>query len=78
MEAFAMAVALSILFTKRWITFTAFAWAILIGYSRMALGVHYPSDVIAGMIAGTLIGWLVPYVSYLFPLNKKSRPPGAE
>jgi undecaprenyl-diphosphatase len=32
----------------------------LVAYSRMALGVHYPSDVLAGMIIGSLIGWLVP------------------
>lgn len=36
-----------------------FIWAILIGYSRMYLGVHYPLDVIGGALLGIFIGWLV-------------------
>lgn len=36
-----------------------FAFAVLTGYSRMYNGVHYPSDVLAGAIAGILIGWLI-------------------
>jgi undecaprenyl-diphosphatase len=33
--------------------------AILIGYSRIALGVHYPSDVVTGAILGILVGLLI-------------------
>ena len=32
--------------------------AILIGYSRVYLGVHYPSDVLSGALCGILIGYL--------------------
>ncbi|MCT4582614.1 MAG: phosphatase PAP2 family protein [Flavobacteriales bacterium] len=39
------------------------AWAGLIAYSRMYLGVHYPSDVFVGGILGGLIGWGVYFVS---------------
>jgi membrane-associated phospholipid phosphatase len=28
----------------------------------MALGVHYPSDVLAGILIGTFIGWIVPWI----------------
>ncbi|MFD1551306.1 phosphatase PAP2 family protein [Putridiphycobacter roseus] len=33
-----------------------FPWAILIGYSRIYLGVHYPADIIGGAILGCTIG----------------------
>jgi undecaprenyl-diphosphatase len=31
--------------------------ALLISFSRIYLGKHYPSDVLAGALIGTLIGW---------------------
>ena len=34
-------------------------WAGLIAYSRVYLGVHYPGDIVAGAVAGSLLGWLV-------------------
>nr|WP_228517557.1 phosphatase PAP2 family protein [Aliidiomarina indica] len=36
-----------------------YGWATLVAISRVALGVHYPSDVIAGAILGTAIAALV-------------------
>jgi undecaprenyl-diphosphatase len=60
LEAFAIAVALSSLVPKRKFVIPVFIWACLVAYSRMALGVHYPSDVLSGMIIGSLIGWLIP------------------
>ncbi len=62
LEAFAMAAAISILFSRKPIILPVYLWAIMVAYSRIALGVHYPSDVLAGIMIGTLIGWFVPWV----------------
>jgi undecaprenyl-diphosphatase len=34
------------------------AWAVLIGFSRIHLGVHYPGDVLGGFIVGWGVGAL--------------------
>ena len=36
-----------------------FAWATLVAYSRIYMGVHYPGDVIVGAAVGTLIGFIL-------------------
>ncbi len=58
--AFATATALT-LSTKKWyVAVPAFAYAGLVGYSRMRLGAHYGSDVLAGIIVGvgtSLLTW---------------------
>lgn len=51
-EAFATATSLSIAFPKWYVIAPSFVWASAMGYSRMHLGVHYPSDVLAGAIIG--------------------------
>lgn len=41
---------------RKWIL--VFAWAALIAYAQVYVGVHYPSDVICGALFGTLVGYL--------------------
>ena len=42
-----------------WLGITLLVWAPLVGLARIIMGVHYPSDVVAGMMLGVLIGGLV-------------------
>lgn len=61
-EAFAMATAISLMYRRKKITITIMLWALLVGYSRMALGVHYFSDVLGGMTLGILLSIGINYL----------------
>jgi undecaprenyl-diphosphatase len=63
--AFATATALSLDYPKWYVIAPSFAYAGTVAYSRMHLGVHYPSDVLASMIIGSGCA----YVSHI--VNKK-------
>ena len=43
-----------------------FSWALIIGYSRVYLGVHYPSDVLVGGMVGIVIAQILYYLSLEF------------
>ena len=47
---------------KVWMVLLGIILPLLIGLSRVALGVHYPTDVIAGWLIGALIIFLVPFL----------------
>lgn len=57
-EAFATATSLSLAFPKWYVIAPSFIWASAAGYSRMHLGVHYPSDVLVGALIGSGSAWL--------------------
>lgn len=56
---FAVSTFLSLVMRQRWVAFSLFTWALLQCYSRMYLGVHYPGDILGGIVVGVLAGWLV-------------------
>ena len=75
--AFAAATALAVLVPwTRWWAFAFAAWA---AYSRVYLGVHYWTDVIAGAVLGVVVGYVVARVvqrrRFLTP--PRSAPPAA-
>ncbi len=61
--AFAFACALWRTAAEKWMKWAALACAVLMAFSRLYVGVHYPSDVLTGvavgLLAGLLGGWLV-------------------
>ena len=64
-SAFATATSLSLAYPKWYIIVPSYAWAGTVGYSRMHLGVHYPSDVLAGALIGSGCAYLT------FKVNQK-------
>lgn len=58
-NSFAVAMLMSLVMRHRAVTISLFSWALLQSYSRVYLGVHYPGDILGGLLVGILAGWLV-------------------
>lgn len=76
--AFALATSLSIRYPKWYVIAPSMLWAGAVGFSRMQMGVHYPSDVIGGMFIGAGTAFVNVYVNrwlnrLIFPESKKRK-----
>lgn len=56
--AFATATAMSLSYKKWYITVPSYVYAGFVSYSRMRLGVHYPTDLLGGILIGVGSGFL--------------------
>lgn len=56
---FAIATLVSFIMRHRLVAIALYGWALVQCYSRMYLGVHYPGDILGGIVVGLLAGWLV-------------------
>lgn len=54
---------------RRWYTVAIMVWVIVVSYSRIYLGVHYPKDLLFGLVDGTL--WFLLWWRGAFLLAKK-------
>ena len=60
--AFVMAIQLMVFFPA--FILLGFLWATAIGISRVALGVHFPGDIIAGAMLGSLCGLIAASIMF--------------
>lgn len=58
-NSFGIALFTSLLFKNKLYTGFIFTWSLLVIYTRIYLGVHFPGDVLGGMILGLILGYLM-------------------
>ncbi|MBE9487732.1 MAG: phosphatase PAP2 family protein [Bacteroidetes bacterium] len=65
-NSFGLAIYISLISRKRWVIVLFFTFALLTSYSRIYLGVHYPSQILFGTVVGLISGFLSYKIFSLF------------
>ncbi len=73
-NAFAAATSISLSYPKWYIIAPSYLWAGTVGFSRMDLGVHYPSDVLAGAVIGAGSAYLTYMINQKLNPKRRSNP----
>ncbi|MCE5330717.1 MAG: phosphatase PAP2 family protein [Bacteroidales bacterium] len=58
-NSFGFALLSSLVFKQKTYTAFVFIWAAIVSYSRIYLGVHYPFDILGGMVVGVMAALIV-------------------
>ena len=69
--AFSAATSWSLAYPKWYVIAPSMLWASAVGYSRMHLGVHYPSDVFVGALVGAGSAWLSKVLTHKIQYRRK-------
>ena len=56
-NSFAVSALIALIVRHRAVMISLFSWALLQCYSRVYLGVHYPGDILGGIVVGLLAAW---------------------
>ena len=70
-NTFALCVFVSLLIRSWWITAAMTAWSLINCWTRIYLGMHFPSDIAAGLLWGAVCG-ICTYSMYKYFYNKSS------
>ncbi|MDE5421444.1 phosphatase PAP2 family protein [Ancylomarina sp. DW003] len=73
-NVFGLATFCSLLFSNKKLSLFLFSWAVLVSYSRIYLGVHYPGDIIVGTAIGLFFGYLIFKILPKFKFIKLDNP----
>lgn len=66
-NGFGLAVLTLLYFKNKYYSIFILIWAFFVSYSRIYVGVHYPSDIIVGAIFGTAMAFLLYYLHKKIP-----------
>lgn len=69
-----LAVLTSLLFRHRVYVFSITVWALLVSYSRIYLGVHYPLDILGGALVGAFVAWFCYFILKKFRPSASAMP----